>query len=241
MADQGDDEKSGYSDGFKRACVKFGIARYLYKDGVPAFAGPDANQSNYSRPAAPVHADARPPAPESRPSAPALPNPPTNGKALFAAVKDLEKRYDSALIRPLNDWARLAGIPGRMVDWSSNSIASAWAFVGELVAKVAPQGPAPASHPQPVNGTVQAPSLKDLRDDFWAYCYGTVCHIYKIPNGQSPDPGKVYEECDRVAAMLSPGRKLPSLAELSDADDLRRLIDAAGKRYQEVISDVVPY
>ena len=38
MADSGDDEKSGHSDAFKRAAVKFGVARYLYKDGVPTFA-----------------------------------------------------------------------------------------------------------------------------------------------------------------------------------------------------------
>src|SRR5579883_3629229 len=37
MADQGDDDKSGFSDAFKRACVKFGVARYLYRDGVPTF------------------------------------------------------------------------------------------------------------------------------------------------------------------------------------------------------------
>jgi hypothetical protein len=37
MADQGDDDKSGYSDSFKRAAVKFGVARYLYRDGVPTF------------------------------------------------------------------------------------------------------------------------------------------------------------------------------------------------------------
>jgi hypothetical protein len=40
MSDQGDDDKSGFSDAFKRASVKFGIARYLYRDGVPSFAGP---------------------------------------------------------------------------------------------------------------------------------------------------------------------------------------------------------
>jgi hypothetical protein len=45
MADQGDDDKSGYSDAFKRACVKFGIARYLYRDGVPSYpAAADADQ-----------------------------------------------------------------------------------------------------------------------------------------------------------------------------------------------------
>jgi hypothetical protein len=35
MADQGDDDKSGYSDAFKRAAVKFGVGRYLRGDGVP--------------------------------------------------------------------------------------------------------------------------------------------------------------------------------------------------------------
>ncbi len=37
MADSGDDDKSGFSDSFKRACAKFGVARYLYRDGVPKF------------------------------------------------------------------------------------------------------------------------------------------------------------------------------------------------------------
>jgi len=37
MADSGDDDKSGYSDAFKRAAVKFGVSRYLYGDGVPTF------------------------------------------------------------------------------------------------------------------------------------------------------------------------------------------------------------
>ena len=38
MQDEGDDDKSGYSDAFKRASVKFGIGRYLYRDGVPNYA-----------------------------------------------------------------------------------------------------------------------------------------------------------------------------------------------------------
>lgn len=38
MADSGDDDKSGYSDAFKRAAVKFGVGRYLYNDGIPPFA-----------------------------------------------------------------------------------------------------------------------------------------------------------------------------------------------------------
>jgi hypothetical protein len=43
MADSGDDDKSGYSDAFKRAGVKFGVARYLYRDGVAALRRPAFN------------------------------------------------------------------------------------------------------------------------------------------------------------------------------------------------------
>ncbi len=38
MADPGDDDKSGFADAFKRAAVKFGVGRYLYRDGIPRFA-----------------------------------------------------------------------------------------------------------------------------------------------------------------------------------------------------------
>lgn len=37
MANQGDDDMSGYSTSLKRAAARFGVARYLYKDGVPPF------------------------------------------------------------------------------------------------------------------------------------------------------------------------------------------------------------
>jgi hypothetical protein len=38
MKDAGDDEKSAFSDSFKRAAVKFGVGRLLYGDGAPSFA-----------------------------------------------------------------------------------------------------------------------------------------------------------------------------------------------------------
>ncbi len=40
MADLGDNDKSGYSDSFKRSAAKFGVARYLYGDGVPDYSTP---------------------------------------------------------------------------------------------------------------------------------------------------------------------------------------------------------
>jgi Rad52/22 family double-strand break repair protein len=42
MDDADNDEKSAFSSAFKRAAVKFGIARYLYRDGTPNFALPPA-------------------------------------------------------------------------------------------------------------------------------------------------------------------------------------------------------
>ena len=45
MPDAANDEKSGFSSAFKRAAVKFGIARYLYGDGIPRFAGVPAPSS----------------------------------------------------------------------------------------------------------------------------------------------------------------------------------------------------
>lgn len=44
--DTSDVEKSGFSDAFKRAAVKFGIGRYLYKDGVPQFVREILNVGN---------------------------------------------------------------------------------------------------------------------------------------------------------------------------------------------------
>lgn len=37
LPDESDTEKSGYSEAFKRTAVKFGIGRYLYRDGMPPY------------------------------------------------------------------------------------------------------------------------------------------------------------------------------------------------------------
>lgn len=60
MADSGDDDKSGYSDAFKRAAVKFGVARYLYRDGVPAFVRERIPSAATAEPTAATAAEADP-------------------------------------------------------------------------------------------------------------------------------------------------------------------------------------
>ncbi len=49
LADPGDDDKSGFADAFKRTAVKFGVGRYLYRDGVPRFARHQPTSSDQFR------------------------------------------------------------------------------------------------------------------------------------------------------------------------------------------------
>jgi hypothetical protein len=135
MADQGDDDKSGFSDAFKRAAVKFGVARYLYKDGVPGFVrdrlpNADAVASAPEPAAAPAPAPAANPAPAA--GAPngrtgsSNGNPPRTGKALFAWTKDQEQRHEVGLLKYLNSWAKLQDFPSRMVDWDADQVSLAY-------------------------------------------------------------------------------------------------------------------
>lgn len=132
MADHGDDDKSGYSDAFKRAAVKFGVARYLYRDGVPEFvrervlgqsAPEPASLRSPGEPAAAPRADLEP---VSRPaSSPA--DAPRSGRALFAWVKEQEQRHEVSLLKYLNNWGKLHEFPGRMIDWDADQVSQAHA------------------------------------------------------------------------------------------------------------------
>jgi len=128
MADSGDDDKSGYSDAFKRAAVKFGVARYLYGDGLPDFVqarmpagtataeiqGPGQTAATAANPTSRAHATTT--------AAPAQQGTPRTGKALFAWTKDQEQRYSVGLLKYLNSWAKLQDFPGRMVDWDAEQV-----------------------------------------------------------------------------------------------------------------------
>jgi hypothetical protein len=150
MADDGDDDKSGFSDSYKRAAVKFGVGRYLYRDGVPSFVTQRPEAS--AEPAAP--APTPPPATNGRrkprhewpgasdpaivPMNQATPaKAPANGKAFFGWVKDQEQRYQVGLLKYLNNWAKLQEFPGRMVDWDNDQVALAYAEAQRKLAAIA--------------------------------------------------------------------------------------------------------
>jgi hypothetical protein len=137
MSDQGDDDKSGFSDAFKRACVKFGVGRYLYRDGVPEFV-PGSIETMPVLDSGPRQITPGVPQPGPRPApspddhTPAEERrdygdkPPRSGRALFAWTKDMEARHEVGLLQYLNKWGKLQDYPGRMVDWDADQVANAY-------------------------------------------------------------------------------------------------------------------
>jgi hypothetical protein len=136
MADPGDDDKSGFADAFKRAAVKFGVGRYLYRDGIPRFArevlkGRVEAEATAPAAEAPAQTLSNPPAPA--PSVNPTPrngddslNAPRNGRALFAWTKDQDEKYEYGLLKHLNAWAKRQDFPGRMVDWEGEQVVRAY-------------------------------------------------------------------------------------------------------------------
>lgn len=148
MADSGDDEKSGYSDSFKRAAVKLGVSRYLYRDGVPPFIHERLEAIGQDCPALHrdgerQHANGHAPAPrssghhehregqaregEQHRQYSGGNSPPRTGKALFAWTKEQEQRHGVGLLKYMNNWAKLQEFPGRMIDWDSDQVSLAHA------------------------------------------------------------------------------------------------------------------
>lgn len=137
MPDQGDDDKSGFSDAFKRAAVKMGVGRYLYRDGVPSFVRerePAIAQATVDAPASAPSESATATATAAPASAPSQARTssgndkaPRTGRAMFAWTKEQEQRHEVGLLRYLNSWAKLQEFPGRMVDWDADQVSQAYA------------------------------------------------------------------------------------------------------------------
>jgi hypothetical protein len=169
VRDEENDEKTAFSDSFKRACVKFGIGRYLYGDGSPDFGQEFADTPHENQPPAPPRRDpapapARPAAPrpaEPRPAQGSNGGPrrqfsdsdaPRSGKALFAAIKKKEQDTGQpGILDRVNGWGKNNNLPFKMIDWPERAIADAWAMVLDMT--------------QPVGAAAQAQGDSGFVDD----------------------------------------------------------------------------
>jgi hypothetical protein len=131
LADPGDDDKSGFADAFKRTAVKFGVGRYLYRDGVANFAR-NVSRKLVERESAPA-GTSRPSEPQAFAALAATAvsasddgSGPRTGRALFAWIKDQDERFEYGLLRYLNAWGKRQEFPARMVDWDIERVAQAF-------------------------------------------------------------------------------------------------------------------
>jgi hypothetical protein len=146
MSDPGDDDKSAVSDAFKRAAVKFGVGRHLYRDGLPGFVCTKLNLTPQQVGFEPSRGGGRPPSsspppqrpqqqspPPGRPQGQSPPpqnrgggggggNAPTSGKGLFAWASELEKSGTPGVIKWISAYGNDQGLPDRMVQWTADQV-----------------------------------------------------------------------------------------------------------------------
>jgi hypothetical protein len=133
LADPGDDDKSGFADAFKRTAVKFGVGRYLYRDGVPSFARNEPRNSvcldpesggvageSSDRGSAAVSANSSPRSTDAGTGVP------RTGRALFAWTKDQDGKFEYGLLKYLSAWAKSQEFAARMVDWDAEQVSLAY-------------------------------------------------------------------------------------------------------------------
>jgi hypothetical protein len=132
MADSGDDDKSGYSDAFKRAAVKFGVGRHLYRDGIPQFTG-DA---------------------EANPTQSPAPNGGRkNGRDLFAWATREGAAIKKNLLKWLKQYGEANSYPEQIVDWNPDQSDAAYTALAKKLNAEADKAPAQASPAPTTNGT----------------------------------------------------------------------------------------
>ena len=125
MPDSGDDDKSGYSDSFKRACVKFGVGRYLYRDGVPSFA----------RDRGPAEVPA--PAPEKpRGDRDYHSVSPRDGRQLCAWADKEGRRRGVDLVAMLGRWGKPQGWSWKVKEWDAARVASGLSWAVAKLAEI---------------------------------------------------------------------------------------------------------
>jgi hypothetical protein len=202
VRDDENDEKSGYSDAFKRAAAKFGVGRYLYRDGVPEFV-----RERVGEPAAPAPRDHSSPPPErasrrepqpaprshheppARQDSPPQGEPrkygaPTTGRALFAWCKKVEEEKGQGLVVYLNKWGKLQDLPGRMIDWDAEQVALGYS---EGCRKVGIEPESPSQGQSQATGTPR--SADELRQDL----IDTVYDLGHHRHGRKPSDREFWE------------------------------------------------
>lgn len=145
MSDEGDDEKSGYSDAFKRACKAWTVGRELWNDGNARFYV-DVATSPQASTSVPATATTQPsqaqtPAQKTieRGAAGTFNNDrlPTTGKSLWAWLKSLEEQHKpdewcKSLSYRVSNYLKSTGAKDKLEEWTPDDVKRAITHVGTL-------------------------------------------------------------------------------------------------------------
>jgi hypothetical protein len=227
-------DKTGASDAFKRAAAKFGIARYLYRDGVPSFFAGDA------QPAPPVSPPRTAPPNGHSASRQGHGGAPRSGRALFAWSADEGKKNNVDLVAYLNKWGKLNEYPSRIVDWDEEQVAKAHAEAMRKLAAVdggdahseAPGNSTPArpAAPQGMERAEQAARQRSNLVDL-------VRQIHELRTGSktTPDP-EFWAILDEIGTHHAGGEMIDDFQSCDDTRLLGRYVVGAGMIVQEAQS-----
>jgi hypothetical protein len=204
MPDSGDDDKSRFSDAFKRAAVKFGIGRYLYRDGVPRFVQdrthfppvasepsdePGTGTAQQVRPAVTAQEAPRPPA--------EVQEGPQTGRGLFAWIKQQDEKHGYGLLKTISDWARGQDFPARMVQWDADQVRQAVTEARALIQASRQQ----VASSEPTTREDREPATARLRGKVEATEASIETSVAARTNSSVP-------RSDRQSASSRPGRNL---------------------------------
>lgn len=240
-----DEEKSAYSDAFKRAAVKWGVARYLYKNGVPSY------DLNGSSPAAVdnVHTStpAAAPAPTHTPSrhAPAINGipigfepdgsirKPNSGKGMFACCMEQKTKHEAEFVKPVNEWAKQQGMANRMTEWTDDDVEKGWRYLCYLVAKhTGTLVSAPTPAPTPAVNV----DLAGLRGSIIA----KAAEVIQASTGNTPVDTEIGVKLKSHWRELFAGAEMPKFGTITNSEQLKTLIETLEMEFKEV-TDTCPF
>lgn len=243
MPEIDNDEKSGYSDAFKRACVKLGVARYLYKDGTPFY------ETNGSTPAPVDNAHTPTPAPaQAQPTNRAAPaingipigfepdgsiRKPNSGKGMFACCMEQKTKHEAEFVKPVNEWAKQQGMANRMTEWTEDDVEKGWRYLCYLVAKhTGTLVSAPTPAPTPAVNV----DLAGLRGSIIA----KAAEVIQASTGNTPVDTEIGVKLKSHWRELFAGAEMPKFGTITNSEQLKTLIETLEMEFKEV-TDTCPF
>jgi hypothetical protein len=207
MQDAGDDDKSGFSDAFKRAAVKFGVGRYLYKDGVARL---PAEQPTHDKNDAPPASKMTPPRAEPKPHHAANHDNGTGHGSGAYATPAAVKAYD--------EWAEahVAVVNARWLDTATDGngnikveaeLVTTWQLTGHLLKHARMSGlvNAPADVAAGQRSKFLAVAWERHRDAIEAEAKEYCRHLWREARAKLKPAEPAYDEVDEGSPIIEDG------------------------------------